>query len=106
MAFGDDISEEEVLHGEFNTEGLQMTVYPNPSSGLINIDFTTEESGITQLTMYNVRGEELHSLYSAVLPARTHRHVEVEPTEWVNGIYVIQLVNGKQIKYVKLALAR
>ncbi len=106
MAFGDDISEEEVLHGEFNTEGLQMTVYPNPSSGLINIDFTTEESGITQLTMYNVRGEELHSLYNAVLPARTHQHVEVEPTEWVNGIYVIQLVNGKQIKYVKLALAR
>jgi Secretion system C-terminal sorting domain len=105
IAFEDDI-QGEILPEDADAGGLQMTVYPNPSSGLVNIEFTTVESGVTHVAVYNTRGEQLQILYNTVLPAGRHAHIEMQPAEWVNGIYVIQLINGKIVKYVKVALAR
>lgn len=104
MAFDEDM-QEEILVEEVSDE-LELLVYPNPASGILNIEFTTRQSGVTQLAIFNTRGEVMQVLYDSVVPAGRHENLEVEPFEWVNGVYIVQLVNGDHVKYFKLAFAR
>ena len=84
----------------------KLIAYPNPSSGKVKIEFTAKESAVTQLTMFNTRGEQVHLLFEGMLKAGDARAVEFDADDMINGVYVLQLVNGKHVKHVKLALAR
>jgi hypothetical protein len=100
MAFSDDEIITEM------SESPDLVVYPNPSSGTVNIDFTTKEAGMTQVAVFNTRGEQVSLLYAGMMPANKSKSLEVEPVDWVNGFYIVKYVNGKTVKYIKLALAR
>ena len=84
----------------------KLIAYPNPSSGKVTIEFAAKESAVSELTMFNTRGEQVHVLFEGMLNAGDARAVELDADDMINGVYVLQLVNGKHVKHVKLALAR
>ncbi len=83
-----------------------LTAYPNPFPGKVNISFTAKESGPTQLSMYDARGERARILFDGVLSKGSTRKLEVEAEELIDGVYILRLVNGHHIKHFKLILTR
>ena len=103
MAFPDEgqaLGEEEI------SNGLQLTAYPNPFSSKVSIAFTAKESAVTQLAIYDIRGVRVRVLFEGIALSGKREILEVEPNDMVDGIYTLQLVNGQQVKHIRLAFAR
>jgi hypothetical protein len=94
-----------ILEEESGTESMTIAAYPNPSSGKVNISFTVSEPSPTQLALYDLRGIRILLLYEGNLQPGKNEEIEVEP-EVPDGVYVLQLVNGRHIKHLKLGMAR
>ncbi|HMG88447.1 MAG TPA: T9SS type A sorting domain-containing protein, partial [Chryseolinea sp.] len=95
----------EVLVQESGTESMKLTAYPNPSSGKVNISFTVNESSPTQLAMYDLRGIRILLLYEGSIQPGKNEDIEIE-VDLPDGVYVLQLVNGRHVKHFKLGMAR
>jgi hypothetical protein len=97
--------ETEILVEESSTESMKLTAYPNPSSGKLNISFAVSDPSPTQLAMYDIRGIRILLLYEGSLQPEKNEDIEIE-AELPDGVYVLQLVNGRHVKHFKLAIAR
>ncbi|HEX6891997.1 MAG TPA: T9SS type A sorting domain-containing protein, partial [Chryseolinea sp.] len=98
-------TEPEILKEESATESLTLAAYPNPSSGKVNISFTVREPLPAQLALYDLRGIRILVLYEGNLQPGKNEEIEIEP-DLPDGVYVLQLVNGRHVKHLKLAMAR
>ena len=95
----------EILEEESYTDGMTLTAYPNPSSGKVNISFSVSEASPTQLAMYDIRGIRILLLFEGGIQPGKNEDIEVD-VEVPDGVYVLQLVNGRHVKHYKLAMAR
>jgi hypothetical protein len=100
------VTETATIEEEQGSKGLQLSAYPNPFSGKVNIAFTTRESAATQLAMYDIRGVRVRVLFEGNLVAGESKRLDVEGEGMPDGVYVLQLVNGQQVKHFKLSIAR
>jgi glucose/arabinose dehydrogenase len=83
--------------------GTALLVYPNPFSGRLNVEFTPDESAPTELTIYDIRGVQVRVLFKGNSQAGVREHLEVDTGSVPDGIYVLELVNGKSTRYIRLA---
>jgi len=84
--------------------------YPNPFNPSTTIKFSLRESGKTQLKVYNLRGQLVKTLSSAVLPAGMHQ------IQWngkddtersvASGIYFYRLETKELVQTKKMILAK
>lgn len=79
-------------------ENLKIRVYPNPTEGLINIQY--ESVADMQLSVINLMGE---TLQTRLLSADT-RAVSLDLTSQPNGIYFLALQNDSSKKVLKISL--
>ncbi|WP_304064411.1 T9SS type A sorting domain-containing protein [Pedobacter glucosidilyticus] len=78
-----------------------VQVYPNPSSGLVNIIFNTQEE-IKEIKIYDLSGTEK---YHVKLDNTKQKHVVLNLKDQLSsGLYLLQMTTSKQIKYSKLIL--
>jgi hypothetical protein len=47
-----------------DTKAVMLNISPNPTDGIINIEFSLTEKGLTQISIYNVMGEKVKTLFS------------------------------------------
>ncbi len=66
-----------------------VTIYPNPSNGVFNIEITNYELGITNMEVYNIMGEKVYE--SALHSAQTELNLSDKP----QGIYFYRVVTDK-----------
>lgn len=69
--------------------GAGITVYPNPSNGVYNIELTTE--GNYQVSVVNVLGEEVMN-FNINAPSKKQFNIH----EFSNGVYFVKLNNGTE----------
>ena len=55
--------------------------------------------------MYEIRGVKVRVLFEGNVPAGKREELEEEAEDMFDGVDVLQLVNGQQVKHFKLALA-
>jgi hypothetical protein len=79
-----------------NNEGF--SVYPNPTSGNLNINFQAGISGAVTIKIVSLLGEEI---YSETLSSANGMHA-IDMSKLQNGVYLIQMssANGTVIKRV------
>jgi len=74
---------------------LSAKIYPNPSSGAVNISMQVQQAGVYTLNIINMQGELLQTLYNGNLPGgnkiiswdgTSSRGEQIPP-----GIYFVQL---------------
>ena len=56
-------------------ENIQLSLYPNPSSGRTTIKISSAESGVAQITIINLFGEEVAKIFTGELEAGEHSFV-------------------------------
>jgi hypothetical protein len=84
----------------------EFFAYPNPFSGMLNIEFTPRESAPTELAMYDIRGVQVRTLFKCNSQAGIREQLEIDTGDVPDGIYVLELVNGKRIQHLRLAATR
>ena len=84
--------------------------YPNPFNPETTIIFFLPEAGITELCIYNLKGQMLRRLINAPLSVGTHRLVwdgkDDHNTPVASGIYLYRLQSGKHKFSGKMVLAK
>ena len=86
---------------QINSESLK--IYPNPATNQITIDFDLLETKNTFIEIKNVLGQTVKTFSNNAVQKGSNK-IEVDISEYSNGIYFVQLQNGNQItnqKFIK-----
>lgn len=86
-------------------DGNGLYVYPNPSSGISQVNILTESSSLVDLKLYDVFGREVKSVLSEQLPAG-NRSLTVDVSGFESGIYYYHLKIGAKKYTHKLMLVK
>jgi len=57
-----------------DSERLQLTVFPNPVKNQLSVNYSITESGPVNISLYDMQGRMVASIYSGAQPAGTHRY--------------------------------
>ncbi len=78
-------------------------VYPNPVSAQLNIELTSQESGHTDLYIYDINGRALLKFSKEIVKGFNNQQIDV--SRLPAGIYFIYFPNGSgensRLKFVK-----
>jgi len=86
-----------------NTETLNnLNIYPNPTSDLLNINYTLTKNGKYQIQIINSLGQIVKEV-SNQQTAGTYTNT-IDTRHYSNGIYYIRFSDGLIIKYVKVII--
>jgi trimeric autotransporter adhesin len=80
-----------------------FTIYPNPTSNQITIEFELTETNNTSIEIKNVLGQTVKTITNKAFVKGSNK-IEIDVSEFTNGIYFIQLQNGNGVvngKFVK-----
>jgi len=77
-----------ISNTEEKEEVSLFTVYPNPASDIINVDFGSEKSGL--LTVYNLQGQRL-----STQRVRKQRTTQVTLAGFPDGLHLMKFVDEK-----------
>ena len=88
---------------EFKTHNskIEIQVFPNPASQLINIDYSLLKHETVQLSVFDIHGRETTMLLNSVQPAGEHT-VQFDISNLSAGIYFIKLKVGNQVVITKI----
>ncbi len=77
----------------------ELTLYPNPSSNEITIDFETTESLPVEIAIFNVVGKRIRTIANQTYSTGNQR-ITTNVSDLTNGMYYIQMANesGKLIE--------
>lgn len=79
--------------------------YPNPFNPSTIISFSLPESADIQLSIFDIMGRELKTLYRGYKSAGAHQ-VEFDGTDFVSGVYFYRLTYGNQAQTRKMLLVK
>jgi uncharacterized surface protein with fasciclin (FAS1) repeats len=77
---------------------IELSIYPNPSSGLFNIQFNSDEESV-ELLVTNVLGNKV---FSTSLNTKEQNNIRLDLSNYPQGIYNLTLKTTMNIKTYKL----
>lgn len=90
------IKEEEPLHQHFS-----LSNYPNPFDNTTTIVFSLDETSLANLSVYNVFGNKVATLFSGLAKAGKEYNIDFSGTALSKGIYYYHLQSRSKINAVK-----
>ena len=79
--------------------------YPNPFNPVTNIKFALQKSGIVNLTVYNMLGEQVAALINEVKEAGFY-DVQFDASNFSTGVYIFRLTAGDFVQTKKMTLMK
>lgn len=76
--------------GDIISAQAALSVFPNPSSGMLSIDFILENSSRTTIELFNAKGQKVTTLSTSFSYAGK-THLEVNLAEYPSGFYWISV---------------
>ena len=79
--------------------GLDLSIYPNPTSGLVTIKFESELNSSTMMEIHSVNGLR-------VLSKELYRSInQIDISDIEKGVYFIKLINGSKIVTKRIVIS-
>jgi hypothetical protein len=75
----------------------EVTVYPNPFSDQVTINYTTETENVNSIELYNISGQHLRSITIS-----EDGQTIIDTSGLTGGLYIISINGVKHIKIVKM----
>ena len=82
----------------------ELSIYPNPSTGIFTIDFPTQSDAICHISVYSIDGKEV--LLQEWRQANIDTKHKVDLSAFANGVYYIRIQQGKNIKQSRVSIQR
>ncbi|MAL16538.1 MAG: hypothetical protein CL670_09815 [Balneola sp.] len=82
-----------------------MQNYPNPFNPTTNISFLVPETGVVNLTVYNLLGQKVATLVSKKMPVGRHT-ISFDASRLSSGIYIYKLKQYDKIGIKKMILIK
>lgn len=79
--------------------------YPNPFNPVTRIDFSIAESGIAEMSLYDLSGKKIENIFRKNLDAGYYS-TEYNAGRLASGIYIVRLVSGTFSKSIKIAVVK
>ncbi|HBB92054.1 MAG: hypothetical protein A2X22_10080 [Bacteroidetes bacterium GWF2_49_14] len=80
-------------------------VYPNPSHGIVNVEFTIEEETTATITLVDMTGKTIQSVFNNSVEAGEDYRVEIDTHNLTNGIYMVKMITDAGFsKIIKLII--
>jgi hypothetical protein len=101
---GKDDTEESYVKEEPETEFAgyqQMRIYPNPFETTTVIEYSVQNSGHTDLSVYNIMGQKVETLVNTEQPAGNYS-IEWNVSEIKTGVYIVVLKVKGKVEYLKI----
>ncbi len=78
-------------------------LYPNPFNPITNIYYNIPNSSSVTITVYDIKGRVVYS-FSDINKIKGYHSFQINGSDWVSGIYFIELIskNNRQMKKVML----
>jgi hypothetical protein len=83
-----------------------MNAFPNPFSNHVSISFTVPSSGNVILSLYDINGKLVASLFNGLVEKGALQKVEFDAGKLTAGIYFTHLQTREGVKQQKLVLIR
>ena len=101
------LSVKEIVPVEISdNQQAQLLAYPNPFAGNINLSFVPKETGKYSLSIYDINGQLITTLYNKVAEKGISQKVEWESRGFVQGTYIASLQTPVGVQRQKIVLAR
>jgi uncharacterized repeat protein (TIGR03803 family) len=85
----------------------KLTVYPNPSTGLINIDYYLPKQSTVQLSLYDMMGKLVkQTINQNQLPGNYHSELNLNDYSSQNGIYYVRLTYDNNVYNSKVIISK
>jgi hypothetical protein len=84
----------------------ELTAYPNPSNGPVNIEFEINENSRTILEVMDMNGRVIATLFNADAQMGQTYRVEFDGLNLPNGIYITKLCTETGIKIDKIMISK
>jgi len=102
---------DEIVHSEINEfNNNNIRCYPNPFNQQTTIEINIENTGYTQLDIFNIRGEKIKTFVSNSIPIGNHKiswnGTNNDGIDLSSGIYFIKLLSNHKIQTDKIILIR
>ena len=78
---------------------MELNIYPNPTSGLLNIAFANEKQENVQLALYNLTGQLVKEWTNI-----TDNQVQLDLSKEINGTYLLMLKRADGVEVKRLVL--
>ncbi len=85
--------------------GLKINVNPNPAGNMTNINFSTENAGMTRIELYNSMGQLVETLLNKSIEPGTYNST-LETSAYPNGVYILRIVSGQNVASKKVIISR
>jgi len=82
-----------LTNGIDNELGYNISVYPNPTTDFINVEFTAPESGVVMLSVYDLLGKKVYNLNMGEVNGEVIRTIST--STYAKGVYTIKLTINK-----------
>lgn len=79
---------------------LEIKIFPNPSTGIINIELNNSNKTETILELYNFLGHRVYE--NCILPYKTSANIDV--TGFSNGCYLLRIKNSSGVFLKKIIM--
>ena len=80
--------------------GLFLSVFPNPASERVSLQYLTAHPGVAELRIMDTQGREVYK--AQVQPELYKEEKQIELSSWAKGSYVVQLRHGQYTTTEKL----
>ncbi len=101
-ALSDTVQVEIGMEGALHLSGPA----PNPASERATLSFAVQKGTRAEVTMYDVLGQRVRTLYEGRPPREEGRRLTVETEDLPSGVYVVRLRAGSQTQARRLTVVR
>lgn len=87
------------------SQTMPATVYPNPTSGLTSVSFTTSSTGNVEVTLVDITGKKVMDINTGSYAKGEHT-VYFDATSLNNGIYFVSIKGDNETATKRLVIAK
>jgi hypothetical protein len=92
---------EPIVQNEVSNKISSTKIYPNPVIQNANISFELNSSSIVNISIYNLNGSLVKTLYNNVRMAKGNNSSQIDASELSMGTYLVVVKAGKEQEVVK-----
>jgi len=87
-------------------EEARIEVYPNPTSGITNVQFTVPEAGNVDLTLYSMDGKKVDQIFNGIVEAGALNVADFNAASLPSGVYLYHLISNDTVLSGRIQITR